>query len=217
MWQGKLLLVDKFDIWEKNDLRRRYKGVVFLFERCIIYTEKVAKDKLIYRGHFWQTTLGFTFDEKRNCFGLYNERKGNRDIEFATDASKLQTWIRVLNQTMESIYLLGRSECFYLYCEFDLICWCHATQSQSGFTEKRKVENNRASVRSNESSALQTLLRNCSPSVSDVNPATPVPRRYTDSMFSSSSSQSNSLWEFKDDTTSAETVSLRSDRKFLTQ
>lgn len=102
------MLVDKFDIWEKNDLRRRYKGMVFLFERCIIYTEIIAKDKLLYRGHFWQTSLGFTFDERRNCFGLYNERKGNRDIEFTTDAQKLQLWLRTLDETMKCVYTLGK-------------------------------------------------------------------------------------------------------------
>lgn len=102
------MLVDNFDIWEKNDLRRRYKGMVFLFERCIIYTEKIAKDKLMYRGHFWQTSVGFTFDDKRNSFGLYNERKGNRDIEFTTEAQKFQIWMQMLNQTMQAVYILGK-------------------------------------------------------------------------------------------------------------
>lgn len=76
------------------------------------------------------------------------------------------------------------------------------------------MEKNRQSIRSNGSSAVQTLLRNCSPSITELNMPTPTRRRYTDSIFSVSSTQSNNLWEFKDDSTSAETISLRSDRKF---
>lgn len=98
--------MNHFDICEKSDLRRRYKGKVFLFEKCIIYTEQ-CKRKLLYRGHFRHMTLGITFDDQRNCFQLYNERKGNQDIEFSSDAQIYQMWIIWLNRTMSTVVLHG--------------------------------------------------------------------------------------------------------------
>lgn len=84
--------------------------------------------------------------------------------------------------------------------------------------EKKKLEKNRLSTRSNESAgAIATLLRSV-PSIMDI-PQTPTPgaypRRYTDSIISSNSSQANSLWDFKDsDTLSIGTISLRSDGEY---
>lgn len=106
--QGKFKLVDKFDITEKGDLRRRYKGKVFLFEKCIIYTEIIMKNRLSYRGHFRQATLGFSFDCQRNYFRLYNERKGQQDIEFSTDPITLQLWLKTLDFTMAPVVLYGK-------------------------------------------------------------------------------------------------------------
>lgn len=105
--QGKFVLVDCFDICEKSELRRRYKGKVFLFEKCIIYTEQLNKNKLLYRGHFRHITLGFTFEDQRNYFRLYNERKGNQDIEFSSDAQTIQQWIQMLNRTMSVVVQEG--------------------------------------------------------------------------------------------------------------
>lgn len=105
--QGKFKLVDTFDITEKGDLRRRYKGKVFLFEKCIIYTEITAKNRLSYRGYFRQTTLGLTFDCQRNYFQMYNGRKGKQDVEFSTDPITLQIWLKVLDYTMDPVVLYG--------------------------------------------------------------------------------------------------------------
>lgn len=88
-------------------MRRRYKGKVFLFEKCIIYTELSTKNKLLYRGHFRHATLGFTFEDQRNYFRLYNERKGNQEVEFVSDAATVQLWIQMLNQTMSVIVQRG--------------------------------------------------------------------------------------------------------------
>lgn len=116
--QGKFLLVDRFDICEKSDLRRRYKGKVFLFEKCIIYTEVTSKNKLLYRGSFRHATLGFTFEDQRNYFRLYNERKGNQEVEFTSDAQTVQFWIQMLNQTMTVVVHRGNfvwDFCFILF------------------------------------------------------------------------------------------------------
>lgn len=105
--QGKFILVDRFDVIERNDLRRRYKGKVFLFERCVIYTQIEGKNKLLYRGHFRYSTLGFTFEDQRNYFKLYNERRGNQEIEFHSDPQTLHSWIQTLNRVMEKVVLRG--------------------------------------------------------------------------------------------------------------
>lgn len=103
------MLVSRFEICEKSDLRRRYKGKLFLFEKCIIYTELISKSKLIYRGHFRHATLGFTFEDQRNYFRLYNERKGNQEIEFSSDANTIQLWIQMLNRTMTAVVQQGKA------------------------------------------------------------------------------------------------------------
>lgn len=103
-------MVDRFEICEKSEQRRRYKGKVFLFEKCIIYTELLSKTKLQYRGHFRHITLGFTFEDQRNYFRLYNERKGNQETEFSADAQTIQLWIQMLNRTMTAVVQQGMHE-----------------------------------------------------------------------------------------------------------
>lgn len=111
-------MVERFEICEKSELRRRYKGKVFLFEKCIIYTEQLSKNKLLYRGCFRHITLGFTFEDQRNYFRLYNERKGNQEIEFSSDAQTVQLWIQLLNRTMTAVVQQGRIFLLFFQTKF---------------------------------------------------------------------------------------------------
>lgn len=142
MCQGKFVLVDRFDICEKSELRRRYKGKVFLFEKCIIYTEQLSKNKLLYRGHFRHITLGFTFEDQRNYFRLYNERKGNQEIEFSADATTIHLWIQMLNRTMTVVVQHGMT---FILKSDDEIGGNHCFFSCILQRKRRskKVENNR--------------------------------------------------------------------------
>lgn len=103
--QGKFLKVTEFDINEL-ETRRKYKGKVFLFDKCIIYTEIINKNKLIYRGCFRHETLGFTFEEGKNIFVLYNEKRGRQEIEFTADANMIQLWIQSLSDILMSTVVI---------------------------------------------------------------------------------------------------------------
>lgn len=84
-----------------------------MFERCIIYTQIESKNRLLYRGHFRHSTLGFMFEDQRNYFKLYNERRGNQEIEFYADAQTVQLWIQTLNRTMVSVVQYGMQLFFF--------------------------------------------------------------------------------------------------------
>lgn len=107
MHQGKFQKVSEFEIYD-SDLKRKYKGKVFLFDKCIIYTETLNKQKLYYRGHFRHETLGFTFEEGKNNFSLYVDKRGNQEIEFISDFNTIQLWIKLLsNMLMKTVVVIG--------------------------------------------------------------------------------------------------------------
>lgn len=215
------MLVDKFDIYEKSDLRRRYKGKVFLFEKCIVYTEISGKNKLYYRGCFRQATLGFTFEDQRNCFRLYNERKGNQEIEFISEPQTFQQWIQILNRTMASVVMNGSYsfEVFTIFINYNVkverlnfeTMICLFLQCLF-FTEKKKIEENRkGSVRSGDFSAIQVLLRINSPRLQDFI-ETPNQSETRDSAFFSTISNASGE-SCKTENHNMDSISIKSNRK----
>lgn len=148
--QGKFLKVSEFDVFE-TDVRRKYKGKVFLFDKCIIYTETLGKNKLSYRGYFRHETLGFTFEDGKNNFVLYAGKKGHQEIEFTADPNTIQLWIQALSAVLMSTVVM---------------------------IEKKKIEDNRHRMTSrSDLGPLHVLLRLNSPSMSltDASASTSVP------------------------------------------
>lgn len=182
--QGKFILVDRFEIYEKSDQRRRYKGKVFLFEKCIIYTELFSKNRLQYRGHFRHVSLGFTFEDQRNYFRLYNERKGNQETEFSTDSQTIQLWIQMLNRTMTAV----------------------VQQEQ----KKIKESSRSSSVRS-DLSPLHLLLQNSTPILQNIvmSPTTPL----SECMMDMHSNSTDASYRNTGDYSNADTMSIKSGRK----
>lgn len=136
--QGKFLKVSDFDVFE-TDARRKYKGKVFLFDKCIIYTETLGKNKLSYRGYFRHETLGFTFEDGKNNFVLYAGKKGHQEIEFTADPNTIQLWIQALSAVLMSTVVM---------------------------IEKKKIEDNRHRMTSkSDLGPLHVLLRLNSPSM----------------------------------------------------
>lgn len=122
------------------DMRRKYKGKVFLFDKCIIYTECVGKHKLAYRGYFRHETLGFTFEDGKSNFVLYDGKKGHREIEFTGDSAAIQLWVQMLSTVLMSTVVL---------------------------IEKQKIKDNRYRQASkSDLGPLHVLLRLNSPSLS---------------------------------------------------
>lgn len=106
MHQGKFKKLSEFDMFD-NDLRRRYRGKVFLFEKCVVYTEIVDSATLRYRGHFSHLTTGFTFEEVKNNFKLFVSKRGNQEVEFQSDNNTIQLWIEMLTQILLTTAISG--------------------------------------------------------------------------------------------------------------
>ncbi|XP_035785573.1 uncharacterized protein LOC118463229 isoform X2 [Anopheles albimanus] len=65
-----------------NDLRlkRQYQGRLFVFERCVIYTEQLEQKCLTYRGHYSHQEIEYDFSN-RQILRLSSRRHERLDIE----------------------------------------------------------------------------------------------------------------------------------------
>ncbi|XP_058116270.1 uncharacterized protein LOC131285549 [Anopheles ziemanni] len=76
--QGKFRKMFELDIYDW-DHRRRYAAKMFVFERSVLYTEKV-KNQLEYRGRYDESEIGL-HNEKSNKVYLYARKRGIQEIE----------------------------------------------------------------------------------------------------------------------------------------
>lgn len=83
--------MDEFDIYDW-DLRRRFRGKVFLFERCIVYTETLEREYLEYRGHLSSDKIGIIFKEGKSKFKLFVKRKGQKEVDFRANMNTIVEW-----------------------------------------------------------------------------------------------------------------------------
>lgn len=65
-----------------NDLRQRrqYQGKLFVFERCIIYTEQSRPKTLTYRGHFDHQEIAYDFGNQQ-ILKICSENEKHHEIE----------------------------------------------------------------------------------------------------------------------------------------
>lgn len=89
--QGKFKKVDEFDMFDW-ETRRRFRGKVFMFENCIIYTEALTREFMDYRGHFDINTVGITYKETKSKFKLFAKRRGLKEVEFRASMSVIVEW-----------------------------------------------------------------------------------------------------------------------------
>uniref|UniRef100_A0A182QQK2 DH domain-containing protein n=1 Tax=Anopheles farauti TaxID=69004 RepID=A0A182QQK2_9DIPT len=61
-------------------LKRQYQGRLFVFERCVIYTEQLDTKSLTYRGHYTHQEIEFDFTN-RQILRLSSRRHERLDIE----------------------------------------------------------------------------------------------------------------------------------------
>lgn len=86
---SELLIYD----WEQ---RRRYKGKLFYFERCVIYCEMLERKSLEYRGHYQKEKLGFSHTEGKAKIKLYEEKRGKKEIILTGDLSSIQENVELM-------------------------------------------------------------------------------------------------------------------------
>jgi hypothetical protein len=107
MTQGKFRKMDRF-VMVDHTVKRRYYGRVFLFEKCIIYTEKIAQDKLEYRGHYEKDLFGLSQYDGNQKFVLFSEKIGNNEVEFYAEINQLEEWYRIIYGMIEDMIEVGK-------------------------------------------------------------------------------------------------------------
>lgn len=76
--------MDEFDIYDW-EIRRRFRGKVFLFERGIVWTETLEREYLEYRGFLASDKLGIIFKEGKSKFKLFARRRGQKEVDFRSN------------------------------------------------------------------------------------------------------------------------------------
>lgn len=99
LYQGKFRFLHEFDIVD-IDTRRRYRGKVFFFDKCVVHTETMDKTTLQFRGHYYYTDIGIAFEEGKNKFFLYHTKRGTKEIECSADFHTIQFWTDCLREMM---------------------------------------------------------------------------------------------------------------------
>lgn len=87
--------MDEFDIHDL-EVRRRFRGKVFLFENCVVYTEGLQREYMEYRGHITSSSLGITFKEGKSKFRLYSGKRGHKEIELRSSMNIVIEWNEII-------------------------------------------------------------------------------------------------------------------------
>jgi hypothetical protein len=109
--QGKFRKMGEFDMFD-HTLKRRYYGKVFLFEKCIIYTELISSERLEYRGHYERDLFGLSAYDGKNKFNLFSERLGVQEVEFFAEINRLEDWYKTLHAMLKDMIEEGELRAF---------------------------------------------------------------------------------------------------------
>lgn len=87
--------MDEFDIYDW-ELRRRFRGKVFLFERGVIYTEALNKEFMEFRGHLGSDVFGIIYKEGKTKFKLFAKSRGKKEVEFRASLNTVIEWNEII-------------------------------------------------------------------------------------------------------------------------
>lgn len=99
--------MDEFDIYD-NELRKRFRGKVFLFEQAVIYTEALDREYMEYRGHFGNDKLGIIYREGKSKFKLFSRKRGQKEVEFRTSLNKVLEWNEIITGMLMKFAIEGK-------------------------------------------------------------------------------------------------------------
>ncbi|KAM8713266.1 hypothetical protein ACLKA7_013559 [Drosophila subpalustris] len=97
-YQGKFRKVSEFQVTD-HKLKRSYRAKVFIFDKCIIYTEIKGKH-LVFHGRYPCEHVGISARTK--SFTLYYERRKQQECEFAADAAQIQLWLDLIRDMINN-------------------------------------------------------------------------------------------------------------------
>ncbi|XP_037031453.1 proto-oncogene DBL-like isoform X2 [Bradysia coprophila] len=96
MNQGNFLTQNEFNIFDHNQ-KRKYKGNIFVFEHCVVCTERLSSEKLQFKAYFPNGT-SHTECINENKFLLYE--RNNYKVEVSSDANKIQQMLKQVRQVL---------------------------------------------------------------------------------------------------------------------
>ncbi|XP_055917553.1 guanine nucleotide exchange factor DBS isoform X2 [Eupeodes corollae] len=97
-YQGKFRKVSEFVVFDHN-LKRGYRSKVFIFEKCLIYTE--IKDKrLIFRGCYPCERIGIIANKK--SFTLFYQKRKTQECDFTADPAQCEHWLELITEMISS-------------------------------------------------------------------------------------------------------------------
>jgi hypothetical protein len=100
--------MSEFDI-QDIPTRRKYRGKVFLFEKCTIVTEIIDRENLEYRCHYMNDRFGLVCREGKPKFRLFEGRRGNRETEFSSsDVGTVVEWTGIIQSILMAFVAEGR-------------------------------------------------------------------------------------------------------------
>ena len=137
MSQGKFKKMTEFDIYDW-ELRRTYRGKVFLFERCLIYTEAFLRENLEYRGHYGNNTLGIIYKEGKSKFKLFAKRRGQQEVEFSADINTVTEWKTIIHGLLMDFVVQGIIKYVILFMLFKMSIYVAEKKRNALNTLKRK-------------------------------------------------------------------------------
>lgn len=105
--QGKFKKMNEFDIYDW-ELRRKFRGKVFLFERCIVYTESLDREWMEYRGHYDSIKLGIIYKEGKSKFKLFAKKRGCKEVEFHADLNTVMEWKTAITGMLMDFVAAGK-------------------------------------------------------------------------------------------------------------
>lgn len=98
--------MDEFDIYDW-ELRRRFRGKVFLFERCIVYTEALNREYMEYRGNLDSDKLGILYKEGKSKFRLFSRKRGQKEVEFRANLNIVLEWSKTIREMLMKYAMEG--------------------------------------------------------------------------------------------------------------
>ncbi|KMY94467.1 rho guanine nucleotide exchange factor 25 isoform X2 [Drosophila sechellia] len=97
-YQGKFRKVNEFQVLD-HKLKRSYRSKVFIFDKCIIYTEIKGKN-LLFHGRYPCEHIGIS--AKTKSFTLYYERRKQQECEFTADPVQIAIWLDLIRDMINN-------------------------------------------------------------------------------------------------------------------
>ncbi|XP_001361798.4 triple functional domain protein isoform X1 [Drosophila persimilis] len=110
-YQGKFRKVNEFQIFDCKQ-KRSYRAKVFIFDKCIIYTEIKGK-QLLFHGRYPCEHIGIS--AKTKSFTLYYERRKQQECEFTADPAQISHWLDLIRDMINNYANEERQKLHELY------------------------------------------------------------------------------------------------------